>query len=230
MCDVTSLPLADHPVRWRHAVTTGDIAHRGLLLVSGGAVAAGTRAHALIALDRRELERRAIHGLESVDALHLLDALLSFPLGCPIALTDLTEREVRLLREAPAGCVEFDSQSVTRTLQVPATVVAAVVHGSRWRAALRRSAAFSPFTQRIVVLPTAPDASVALEAQIAGVGIWVDHGDDRVEDYLAPEPFVPNYFKAAGWRFAENAVREVLEASGIQRGVLVGLSTCEGCC
>jgi hypothetical protein len=175
-----------------------------LVLLPDGAVAAGARAAALGAIDHGERLRRETVGLGAVRSLPLLDTLLNLPLLCPIALSDISAREERLLRTAPIGTVEFDERSVMRTIQVPLTVAAAVVEAATWRAALRKCAAFAPFAQRIVVLPKAPSDSVVWEAQVAGVGIWLDHGGS-LEEYLAAETFVPRYFKAAGWRFAEQA-------------------------
>jgi hypothetical protein len=229
MCDVSALPLPDHPIRWRRPVAPADIGAGKLHLVPAGAVAAGMRADALVLLDGDESERRAAAGLGSVMSLAVLDALMSLPLGCEISLEDLNKREDRILRHAPTGCIDFSSGAVTRALRVPATVAAAVVRGTRWRAALRRAATFSPFTQRIVVLPATPSVAIALEAQVAGVGIWVV-GEAGFAEFLAPEPFVPMYFKAAGWRFAENAYQAAADA-GVVRGsaVEVGTKACPCC-
>lgn len=207
---VADLPLSDHPVHRRQPVTPNDVAESRLTLVPDGAVAAGVRADAIISLNDDELMRRALVGLESVRALHLLDALLNLPLRYPIALDDLATSELRILGEAPVGCVDFDSTSVTRTLQVPGTVAAALIRGSRWRTALRKAAAYSGFTQRIVVLPSVPPASATLEAELEGIGIWLETSDGDFEEVVAPQPFVPRYFKAAGWRFSENACRRAL--------------------
>jgi len=217
MCDVSRVPIADHPITWRQAVTPADLAQGAVVAVPGGAVAAGARADALVSVGREEISRRRELGMDAVCSLHVLDALLSLPLRYPIAVSDLGPREDRILRAAPAGCVEFDDAHVTRTMQVPMTVVAAVVRASRWRAALRRTATFSPFAQRIVILPRTPAPEAVMEAQLVGVGIWVGHGDE-LEECLAPEPFVPKYFKAAGWRFAEHAFGKAVELGVVQLG------------
>jgi hypothetical protein len=205
MCDMTGLPFSDHPMWWRTPVTPQDLDGGSLHLVCGAAVAGGTRADAVVTLCASEVERRSVAGLGSVGSLVALDALLSLPWHCPVWLEDLGEPVVRVLRDLPRGCVTFDDATATREIQVPATVAAAVVRGHRWRAAFRRAASFSAFTQRIVVLPTPPSQSALLEAQLAGVGIWSEAGGMHKE-HLAPEVFKPMYFKAAGWRFAENAL------------------------
>lgn len=165
-------------------------------------------------VDVHESRRRTDASLGSVCSLALLDVLLGLPLGCPIARSDLTPHEMRLIGTAQPGCVEITSSSVTRLLSVPATVVAAIIRGPRWRAAVLRAAAYSAFTQRIVVLRSPPTATAVLEAQYAGFGIWVETEGTFVE-HLAPQPFAPRYFKAAGWLFAENAYGAAAAAAGI---------------
>lgn len=227
---MNGLPLADHPIRWRDPVTPTHVGVGGLHLVPGGALASGTRADALMALDTHEAKRRADASLESVPSLAMLDVLLGLPLGCPIDVGDLTEHEARMLRTAPHGCVEFTDTSVTRRLQVPTTVVAAVVRGTRWRASLLRAAAFSAFTQRIVALQSPPRAAAVLEAQFVGVGIWVEREAGSFEEHLAPEPFVPRYFKAAGWRFTENAYEAATEAGMVSHDHMLGRASGCYCC
>jgi hypothetical protein len=165
-----------------------------------------------MALNTPEAKRRADASLESVPSLAMLDVLLNLPLGCPISVEDLSEHEEQQLRTAPHGCVEFTGTWVTRRLQVPTTVIAAVVRGTRWRTSLLRAAAFSAFTQRIVALQSPPSSAAVLEAQFVGVGIWVERETGSFEEHLAPEPFVPRYFKAAGWRFTENAYQAATAA------------------
>lgn len=210
--------MSAHPVPWRRPVTPADLGVGGLAIVVGGAVAAGARADALVEVDVDEVERRVSVGARSVHSLPLLDALINLPLLCPVDAAGLGERDRRILQAAPLGCVEFEGEKVIRTLRVPVTVAAALVAGLRWRDALARAAAFTPLSQRIVVLPYAPDPAVVWEAQVAGVGVWVDRGEGRLHAVVEPEPFVPRYFKAAGWRFAERAYqgldRQVVPAHG----------------
>ena len=181
-----------------------------------------------MALDTHEAKRRADASLESVPSLAMLDVLMGLPLGCPIDVEDLTEHEEWMLRTAPHGCVEFTDTSVTRRLQVPTTVVAAVVRGTRWRPSLLRAAAFSAFTQRIVALESPPRAAAVLEAQFVGVGIWVEREAGNFEEHLAPEPFIPKYFKAAGWRFTENAYEAATEAGMLSHDYTLGRASA-GC-
>ncbi|OIN78906.1 hypothetical protein BST29_08945 [Mycobacterium malmoense] len=184
----------------------------------------------MMALDTHEAKRRGDESLESVPSLAMLDVLLGLPLGCPIDVEDLTEHEVRMLRTAPHGCVEFTDTTVTRRLQVPTTVVAAVVRGTRWRTSLLRAAAFSAFTQRIVALKSPPRAAAVLEAQVVGVGIWVEREAGSFEELLAPEPFIPRYFKAAGWRFAENAYKAATEARTLSHDHTLGRASARCYC
>lgn len=183
-----------------------------------------------MALDTNEAKRRADASLESVPSLTMLDVLLGLPLGCPIDVEDLTEHEERMLRRAPHGCVEFTDTSVTRRLRVPTTVVAAVVRGTRWRTSLLRAAAFSAFTQRIVALQSPPRAAAVLEAQFVGVGIWVEKEAGSFEEHLAPEPFISRYFKAAGWRFTENAYKAATEAGMLSHDHTLGRASARCYC
>lgn len=212
MCEhvgVMSLAWSAHPVPWRRPVTPADLGTGRLATVIGGAVAAGARADALVEVDVDEMERRTSAGARSVQSLPLLDALINLPLLCPVDAAGLGERDLRILQAAPPGCVDFEGEKVIRTLRVPVTVAAALVAGLRWRHPLARAAAFTPLSQRIVVLPYAPDPAVVWEAQVAGVGVWVDRGEGDPYAVVEPEPFVPRYFKAAGWRFAERAYQEL---------------------
>ncbi len=205
---MTVLPISGHPVMWRVPVSPCDVTNRGvgqLALVPGGAVAARTRADAVVLIDSFESDRRLEGGMGPVLSLPLLDVLIGMPLDVPLRSKDLSEREVRVLTSAPAGCVRVDGTTTARTLRVPATVAAVMVRGTGWRAAMRRTAAFSAFSQRIVLLTREPKPAEVFEAQFVGVGIWVETSGGVVSEHLAPEVFVPKYVKAAGWRFAENA-------------------------
>lgn len=215
---MVALPISDHPMHWRVPVRPADLSDGQLVLVPGGAIAAGARADAAVCFDLGETDRRAAAGVGAVRSLALLDVLLGLPLDVKVRTADLSEREARILAEASEGCLAADSRSVARTVRVPATVAAALVHGTRWRATMRRAAAFSAFTQRIVVLPRQPKSSEVLEAQLVGVGIWEEDSEGTRREHLAPEVFAPNYVKAAGWRFAENALGAAAE-SGLIRGV-----------
>ena len=220
---MSTLPLPDHPRAWRRAVLPNDIGPGRLTEVPGGAVTATARADALVSFDEAEVSRRVGLGCVPVTSLGALDALLNLPLRHPVRIEDLSAREERTLRALPSGCVEFGSGHVTRHLQPPLTVVATIVTASRWLMGRRRVAAFFPFAQQIVVLPHAPSASVALEAEFLGVGIWVANDGER-SVCVPSAPFVRRYVKAAGWRFSESSLRSA-HAQG-----LVTPSTVDGLC
>lgn len=215
---MVALPISDHPMHWRVPVRPTDLCDGRLILVPDGAIAAGARADAALCFDRGEAGRRAAVGMGPVRSLTLLDVLLGFPLGVRVQVADLSEREARILGEASEGCLASDGHSVARTVRVPATVAAALVRGTRWGMAMRRTAAFAAFAQRIIVLPREPKSVEVLEARLVGVGIWEEDAEGARREHLAPEVFVPNYVKAAGWRFAENAFGVAVE-SGLVRGV-----------
>lgn len=214
---MTGLPLSGHPVCWRSPVRPGDVglgSPSGLVIVADGAVAAGVRADAAVLIDAAESARRAAEGMVAVTSLPILDVLLGMPLEVPLRTTSLSDREVRVLGEAPHGCLTTDAATTTtaRRLRQPVTVAAALVRATRWRPAMRRAAAFTPLAQRIVVLSREPKATETLEAQLVGVGIWQEDSDGGFVEHVAPEVFVPKFVKAAGWRFAENAFAAVLGA------------------
>lgn len=199
-----------HPQPWSHSVEPSALAD--LVMVARGARAAGSVADALVVNDTVEQARRRACGLGAVKSLALLDALLSLPLEEPVRVRDLSEHTRRLVLQAPAGVVHVEDRWVRRLLVPPLTVVAAMVWAVQWRTAIRRVSTFQPFAQRLVVLDEVPSPKLSWEAQVAGIGVWVpEPGGTRV--VCSPEPYVRRYWKAAGWRFAENAYRAATTSS-----------------
>lgn len=88
----------------------------------------------------------------------------------------------------------------------PATVPLVLVRSSSWRRGLRAASVFEPFAQRVLVLdgPRRNLHMVAWEADVLGVGVWVQTSAGT-EEVLAPAPWRQRYVKAAGWRFRERA-------------------------
>lgn len=196
-------------------MTPGDLTSGCLERVRSGARAAGTCADALVLLDEDEDERRQAAGLGAVTALVLLDRVMNLPLRTPVRNRDIDPVVLARLDQAPPGVVVVEPGWVTRVLQQPLTVVAASVQGVGWRRAARAAAAFEPFAQRIAVLSRIQAASspALWEAQISGTGVWTE-GDDGLREVMAPRPFVRQFSKAAGWRFAERAYGALLADRG----------------
>ncbi|SLH37960.1 hypothetical protein [Mycobacteroides abscessus] len=92
-------------------------------------------------------------------------------------------------------------------------VAAAIVEGTGWRNATRKASRFGPFCQQMALFPKPPRgfASVAWEASIAGIGVWVRDGEDVTEAVRA-QPYVRRFWKTAGWEFQETAYRTHLKA------------------
>lgn len=196
-----------HPIRWDGPVTPEHVSRGSLRKVPRGAIAAGGVGDALVVVDEVERRRRREAGIADVASLVTLDLLMNLPWRAPVPRSDLDPDAVACLDRLPEGVVQRDGRWVVRLLTPPLTVVAVMVHGHGWRDSLRRAAVFAPFAQRIAVIrcPTAPRrASVAIESQVSGVGLWVSSAGSVVEE-VPPEPFRRRYAKPAGWRFAERA-------------------------
>lgn len=183
-------------------------------LVAAGAQVAGGVGDALVEVDEQEHNRRVASGLDAVTSLGLLDRLLGLPLGEWVRWNDLSSEDAHQLQMAPVGVADQSPQGVRRTLVPPATVALVVVRSSSWRRGLRRASTFEPFAQRVLVLnnPRRDLDSVIWEADVLGVGVWVQAGSG-VEEVLAPATWRQRYVKAAGWRFRERAYRSWLSTA-----------------
>jgi hypothetical protein len=195
-----------HPIAWQAPITLRDLSHGVLDFVGGGAQAAGVTADALVLVDSDEHARRTRAGLAGVTSIGLLDAVLNFPLHTPVRICDIGQETVAAVRRAPAGVFHHDGTSITRLLSPPVTVVAALVTGVSWRHMMAEVGSFVPFCQQVMVLERVPRmlGSLAWEARLAGVGVWVDDGAEVVE-VLQPQVFQRRRWKPAGWRFQERA-------------------------
>jgi hypothetical protein len=122
------------------------------------------------------------------------------------------EHEAAALTRLP-GLALATGASVTRLLEQPVVVHAALVTGRGWRPLLRRAPAFDGVCQRVVLLDAEPRdlASRLWEADMLGCGVWCRMADGVVREVVAPEVFVPSYFKPARWRFQENAYAAYLD-------------------
>lgn len=214
--------------RRRLAVQPADLSDESRQLVDDGAFLAGGRTDALITLNDAEVQRRAQNGDGAVTDLALLDLFLSMPLGCPIAVSTFTEQQLRLLRLAPGGAITAEAGTVTRLLDRPVQVDAAVAWvrprrdgGARragsWRSSLRRAGRFVGVTSAVVVFPESArvPATKLWEADVLGVGVWQEGSDGPIE-LVPPAEFMTPRLKAAIWRFEERAFRAWLDpAAGV---------------
>lgn len=186
----------------------------GVVLVLEAAKVSGGTGDALVDIDKAEHLRRSPTGLRAVTDLGLLDRLLALPHRELVRWNDLSAEDTRQFREAPDGVVECSPSGVRRMLTYPVSVPLVLVRSSSWRRGLQRACAFEPFARRVLILEgTHRDLHrLAWEADVLGVGIWVEDGS-RIREVLAPAPWRQLYVKAAGWRFRERAYLSWLNAT-----------------
>lgn len=181
-------------------------------LVADGARAAGGKGDAIVRLNNEEHARRQRADVGAITDLYLLDQLMTLPLGHEIRIDDIANGRSLLTRQPP-GVIDMSTRGIRRLAVPPLDVRLVIVRSSRWWDGLRRAAAFEPFAQRVLLLPSAPRnlSTVLWEADLLGVGVWTGTVEEP-EQYLAPAPWHRQYIKAAGWRFAERAYAAWLKA------------------
>lgn len=182
-------------------------AHPGSIHVP--ASARNTRA--LLELDPvlDELERRAAVGLSSILSRSLLEVLCELPVDLPVELQRLSESQIRVLRKAPPGCVEFSEGHIIRRAVPPVRVVSAGVCASTWADGLRQASQFASYCTRYAVLtsPSFDEDAAVMEARFYGIGLaTMTRGAESFEWRLAPETFVATRETVASWHFAETAL------------------------
>jgi len=185
----------------------------GVVLVLDAARASGGTGDALVDVDESEHLRRSATGLRAVTDLGLLDRLLALPHHELVRWNDLSAEDAHQFRTAPDGVVECLPSGVRRMLTYPVSVPLVLVRSSSWRRGLQRACAFEPFAQRVLILEgTHRDLHrLTWEADVLGVGIWVEDGS-QIREALAPAPWRQLYVKAAGWRFRERVYLSWLNA------------------
>lgn len=185
-------------------------------LVVDGARAAGGQGDAIVRLNNEEHARRQRAGVGALTDLYLLDQLMTLPLGHEVRINDIANDRSLLTRQPP-GVIDMSTRGIRRLAVPPLEVRLVIVRSSRWRDGLRKAAAFEPFTQRVLLLPSALRnlSTVLWEADLLGVGVWTGTVDEP-EQHLAPAPWHRQYVKAAGWRFAERAYAAWLKAMNRQ--------------
>ncbi len=174
----------------------------------------GYRAATLhLTIDPAEHARRQEAGLGHISDSHcaLLDTLMSLPPGIPVPHDDLTERQQADVRRAPAGILDLTLGIVTRYAIRPCRVDLATVHAPCTRDSIGRTSSYAPFCTRAVVAPAPPRCNYLLsEANLWGVGVFLDHGNGELETLVEPEPWRPKRHTPAAWRFAEAAYASYL--------------------
>ncbi|MCC9708233.1 hypothetical protein E4N62_25015 [Streptomyces sp. MNU76] len=166
-----------------------------------------------LTVDPTEHARRQQAGLGHITDSHcaLLDTLMVLPADDPVPVDDLTERQQRDVRRAPAGILDLTPDLVTRHAIRPCRVDLATVHATCTRASIGRASSYAPICSRAIVTPTPPRRDYLLyEADFWGIGVLLDHGNGERETLVAPRPWRPKRHTPAAWRFAELAYASYL--------------------
>lgn len=178
--------------------------------VAALAPALGTEALFFFRMDAAEDVRRRAVSAGRLDKLPPLETLLTLPVGLPVPLASLDQRERRDVRALPAGAADRDRRAVTRWAVRPLQIDLAIVRSSGWRQGLERAGRFAPFCRRAMLLERRParlEESLA-EADFYGIGVFVPLGDG-VEMVLEPRAYRPQRHTAAAWAFVEELYQRV---------------------
>ncbi|MFI1361296.1 hypothetical protein ACH4TV_48255 [Streptomyces sp. NPDC020898] len=174
------------------------------------APALGTEALFFYRMDSAEDVRRREVSAARLDKLPPLETLLALPVGLPVPLASLDQRERRALRALPAGAADRNRKVVTRWAVRPLQIDLALVRASGWRQGLERAGRFAPFCRRAMLLDRRPvrlEESLA-EADFYGIGVFVPSGDG-VEMVLESRTYRPQRHTAAAWAFVEELYQRV---------------------
>lgn len=162
-----------------------------------------------------EITRRQARGLAAFTQMDLLDVLMGLPIGLPIAVEDLTDRERRLLRRSPAGVVDMVDGQYIRQVAAPLSPQFAVVSSRTWKDGLRSAGQFAPFCSRAMLLRSVPDdlEDARVQASFFGIGICV-FSSSGLRMLVDPQPYVRQRHSCGQWWFAEELYAQVI-ASGL---------------
>lgn len=161
-------------------------------------------------VDAAEVARRRRAGCGAITDLAVLDALMGLPVRIPITTTDLTDRERRILRRAPAGALACTDERTTRLAVPPVSVELAVVRARDWRKGLARAGRFAPFCARAIHLPTRPADydDAAMQAGFFGIGIFIGPRNNP-HHIVEPAPHIRHRHTPAQWQFAEEVYQQI---------------------
>jgi hypothetical protein len=170
----------------------------------------GQVAHAALALDPVESDRRRCVGVKAIVDSGLLHALWSLPEGAPIPVETMSQRDLETVRDLGGGAVEIKDGYVVRTYSPIGTVRALAVSASSARVAVRGVGSYSPIFRRVALVTGAevdePDVELAIEY---GIGLSRRVGDEweTLVEPAGPELGVPAVYR---WWIAEIAYRNYL--------------------
>ncbi|MEV6427227.1 hypothetical protein [Nocardia sp. NPDC051463] len=157
-----------------------------------------------------EVARRAALGLGAVTQMDLLDALMGLPAGLPVPVGDLTDRERRIIRRAPAGVVDVSAGQCTRRVVAPVSAQFVVVASRSWKEGLRSAGQFAPFCSRAMLLRSVPEDldDARVQASFFGIGICV-FTSVGLRMLVDPQPYVRQRHSCGQWWFAEKLYEQV---------------------
>lgn len=166
--------------------------------------ALGTEALFHYRMDCAEHERRSSVGAARLDRMHPLETLLRLPVGLPVPLSALAQRERRAVCALPAGAADRDRVTVTRRAVRPLHVDLAVVRATGWKRGLEEAGRFAPYCRRAMLLTRRPArmSEALVEANFYGIGVFLALHDE-VEMVLEPGDYRPLRHTAAAWWFVE---------------------------
>jgi hypothetical protein len=170
----------------------------------------GVRVVLTVVVNRDEWRRRADTRCAAITRTDVLDALLGLPLGIPVAVADLTDRERQAVNRLPNSLVQHRGYDVIRRVERVVNVKHAAVKAREWRGGLAQAGRFAPWCSRSIVLSTRPtnEAEAAMQASYYGIGIVVETGTGRVT-LVEPEPWVNHRVTPAGWWFTEEVYEQM---------------------
>lgn len=164
-----------------------------------------------VRVDPVEHQRRQLVGLGGIGSPAVLDLLMQLPVGLPVPVGVLQDRDRRCLRRLQPGIVELTSGEVTRLAVKPTVVELATVEGRVNQRTIGLASGFAPFCSRAILTPVRPSAARLAEADFWGIGVILERDGVR-ETLFEPEPWRPMRHTVAGWLFTEQVYRAVLAA------------------
>lgn len=190
------------------ALAPGDLVPREAKL----AVVESFGAEAVVAyrFETRERQRRAAVGMPPLTRPDSLNLLMGLPLGEPVPIRSLSEKERRALKSLPKGAVARRGGTITRQAVQPVHVDMVFVPGRSWELAMERAERFTPFAARTALVDGAlrRESDAVMRADFYGIGLVVVRGEG-VEVVVAPRPFVRSRHTVAGWKFLEDVHRQL---------------------
>lgn len=164
-----------------------------------------------VRVDLVEHERRQNASLGSINSPAVLDLLMQLPVGLPVPVGVLQDRDRRFLCRLQPGIVERAGGEVTRLAVKPVMVELATVVGRVNQRTIGLASGFAPFCSRAIVTTARPSGARLAEADFWGIGVVLECDGVR-ETLVEPEPWRPMRHTVPGWLFTEQVYRAILAA------------------